>query len=198
MSERNSNGEVLNERVQIHDDGSMEYWRDIPGYEGYYRVSDRGRVRSLDRTRRCRWGNGYPLKGKFMKIRISQDGYLRVSLSKDCDKKEVEVHRLVMKAFIGDRPQGMECRHLDGNPQNPKLSNLQWGTDKENSADKKIHGTEKCGEERYGAKLTEQDVLAIREMWANRSHTQLQMAAMFGIGGTQIHSIVHRRKWKHV
>jgi len=64
-----------------------------------------------------------------------------VSLSKGTDKQKlVKVHRLVLLAFVGAPPKGMEACHYDGDPQNNNLSNLRWDTAKENWVDRKRHG----------------------------------------------------------
>lgn len=113
-------------------DESTEEWRPVIGYEGRYDVSDRGRVRSLL--------HGSPL---LMKLIPSNKGdYLRVQLWKDGRGKTQWVHRLVLEAFIGPRPDGMVTRHLDGHSRDNGRENLMWGTQKQNIADKKTHGTD--------------------------------------------------------
>lgn len=70
------------------------------------------------------------------------DGYQQVSLFRDGSRRSFTVHHLVLTAFIGDRPDGMLCRHIDGNPANNVLDNLRWGTPSENMRDKRRHGTD--------------------------------------------------------
>lgn len=115
-----------------------EIWKPIPGYEGQYEVSDQGRVRSLDRTLTTKLGYQRRHKGHMINPRLSRRGYLRVSLTK---KKDHYMHRLVLLAFTGPRPEGMECLHDDGNPLNNNLKNLRWGTPSENAYDRVRHGT---------------------------------------------------------
>lgn len=116
-----------------------EQWKDIKGYEGYYQVSDHGRVKSLDRVVDHPQG---PLrrKGKEVKFKGHKDDYDVVTLHKDSKRKNRMVHNLVLEEFVGPRPDGMETRHLDGNPKNNHVSNLAWGTPKENSHDIDRHG----------------------------------------------------------
>lgn len=111
-----------------------ENWRPIPGYEGYYDVSDQGFVRSLDRGRR---------KGRVLVRRMTgKNGrYWTVRLTVNGVPVDRLIHRLVLEAFVGPAPEGQECRHLDGDCANAKLSNLQWGTRSENNLDKIEHGT---------------------------------------------------------
>lgn len=66
MSERNCNGLALREEVEIHEDGTQEYWRDVPGYVGFFRISDWGRVRSLPRMRKSKGGCLCPVRSKFL------------------------------------------------------------------------------------------------------------------------------------
>ena len=115
-------------------------WRDIPGYEGYYQVSDNGDVRSLDRKIINRLGHELSLKGKSLKPKKDYE-YLRVELNIHGEAKLFFIHRLVLLAFVGEIPEGMQCRHLDGDATNNNLSNLAYGTVSENQLDRVRHGT---------------------------------------------------------
>lgn len=126
----------------------QEIWQSIDGYEGMYEVSDLGRVRSLDRVDR----RGRQWVGKVLSPKVEKYGHLHVALSKDSEKTQINIHRLVMNAFVGPRPAGMEVRHLDGNPKNNAVSNLAYGTTSENQLDRYEHGTRKVGEESHLAK----------------------------------------------
>jgi hypothetical protein len=128
---------------------------------------------------------------------LSKQGYPRITLSKDGAKVGVMVHKLVLEAFVGPRPQGKEARHLDGNRQNNRLDNLCWSTHVENCADKVAHGTNICGERHYLAKLTNRKVKDIRAAIAN-GHTQRKIAEMFGVSQRLVHKIHKREAWKHV
>lgn len=118
----------------------VEEWRAIPGYEGHYEVSDIGRVRSLDRTIANRLWGAHPMKGRVLKLGYSQR-YPTVRLSIDKVAKTWPVYRLVMLAFVGPLPDGMQTRHLNGNALDSRLVNLKYGTAVENAADKVLHGT---------------------------------------------------------
>ena len=115
-----------------------ENWRPVVGYEGFYDVSDRGRVRSLPRRRR----DGYILRGIIIKQRHNKktDRHLRVDLHVDYRVKSVEVHRLVALSFIGLRPEGLEVNHKDSDPTNNDLGNLEYITHKENCRHAHING----------------------------------------------------------
>ncbi len=108
-------------------------WLPIPGYEGLYEVSDDGQVRSIGR--RGKTLSAYPVRG-YMKVHLSKDGVAR----------QRGVHQLVMLAFEGPTPGGMEVCHNDGNRANNSRSNLRYGTPSDNGYDRVKHGT--CGQSR--------------------------------------------------
>lgn len=116
-----------------------ETWKAVVGYEGYYEVSDRGRVRSVDRSvLTVRGVRRY--KGRLLALNENK-GYPLIALSRGGNQTHFYVHRLVLEAFVGSCPEGMEACHNDGNPGNPQLENLRWDTRSENERDRVRHGT---------------------------------------------------------
>lgn len=108
---------------------AAEVWRPVPGFDGY-QVSTLGRVISRRRTR--------PV---VLKPWVTPKGYHFVRLWTDALHSHPKaVHRLVAQAFIGPRPEGMEVRHLDGNPDNNGLDNLTYGSHSQNMHDIVTHG----------------------------------------------------------
>ena len=75
---------------------------------------------------------------------FADKGYLRVRITSAGKRQKRPVHQLVCEAFHGERPDGKEVRHIDGNPLNNKPTNLAWGTRSENAKDRQLHGTEKA------------------------------------------------------
>lgn len=118
-----------------------ETWKPVVGFEGSYEVSDKGRVRSLDRTIVRSDGVLLPRKGKMLSLEIDRHGYPRARPSEGGKNKPHPVHKLVLAAFVGPREEGMECRHLDGNPKNNYVANLAYGTASQNTLDQVRHGT---------------------------------------------------------
>lgn len=177
----------------------VETWRDVVSYEGIYKVSTWGRVRSLGRWKFNGVGEYY-LKGRIMKQTSDNSGRLLVNLTDGNGKCRVRsVHHLVLLAFVGPRPKGMECCHRDGNPLNNRLENLRWDTHSENEKDKIKHGTSHfSGESHYGAKLTETKVREIRNLYGSGDYSLSQLAKLFGVHIMTIHPIVKRRTWKSV
>lgn len=120
-----------------------EVWKDVVGFEGAYQVSDLGRVRSLTRTivgsKPCQASR--TIKGRLLKLNASSSvGYLMADLTAPGGVRQNScVHDLVLRAFVGPRPEGMEGCHGDGNRRNPRLNNLRWDTHKANGADMSRH-----------------------------------------------------------
>lgn len=120
----------------------MAQWKAIPGYEGSYDVSDDGQVRSVEKFVRMGRGEGYlrHCRSQIRSLYTDKAGYARVTLKSCGVARNHLVHHLVLEAFVGPRPIGKECRHLNGNPVDNRLANLQWGTSSENSFDVVRHG----------------------------------------------------------
>lgn len=103
-----------------------EIWKDIPGFEGLYQISNMGRVKSLGRVfSNSRWKNRV-CKPRILKG-ISKHGYLYVVL---CDhfhqKTSTQVHRLVASAFVPNNSNLPFVNHIDENPGNNRADNLEW------------------------------------------------------------------------
>ena len=105
----------------------MEEWRDIKGFEGYYQISNMGRVKILKRTV---WnsGRGYyvTVPEKIRKAKKNNGGYLLVQLSKDGKRKYCLMHRLVAQAFLKNPMGYTEVNHIDENKENNCAENLEW------------------------------------------------------------------------
>lgn len=107
-----------------------EVWRDIPGYENIYQVSNIGRVKSLPRKANQNDKERF-IKEKILKQQINIHGYKVVTLRKNNKRKEYKVHRLVLYGFIGYK--NMPVNHKDTNKQNNELKNLEYCTYSENT-----------------------------------------------------------------
>ena len=163
----------------------MEDWVNIAGYDNY-QVSSHGNVRNI-RTGRVLKPSGF-----------HKYGYQHVELRKNGVGRSIQVHRLVLGAFVGECPNGMECCHLDGNSTNNHIDNLRWGTCRENMADMVKHGTRVVvrGEAHVNAKLTNKQVIEIRNL--RGTMPQCEIAKKFGISNPNLSHILSRKKWKHI
>ncbi len=117
-------------------DADLVRWSPIVG-DLNYEVSDTGCVRSLPRRITTSHGVIRRVPGGLLKPRVVKSGHLIVSIS---DKRIRYVHALVLTAFVGPAPEGMECRHKDDQPTNNHLSNLEWGTRSQNMYDRVRNG----------------------------------------------------------
>lgn len=115
----------------------QEIFKDITGYEGLYQVSNLGNVKSL--------GNNRLRKEKILKPCNGGVGYYFVNLWKDGEKKNITVHQLVAIAFLNHKPDGHKIivDHIDNNPLNNKLENLQLISVRENTSKDRINGSSK-------------------------------------------------------
>jgi len=112
----------------------MEAWKDIHGFEGYYQVSNTGKIKSLKRTV-SNTGNyigKITYKERLLKQTINRYGYHVVTLQKDGKRHFSIVHRLVANAFIENKESLREVNHIDRNKSNNNASNLEWCSRKQN------------------------------------------------------------------
>jgi hypothetical protein len=110
-----------------------EIWKPIEGYEGYYEVSNLGRVRSVDRQiiNNNRITN---LKGQVLRTHSAAYGYLYVTLTKESVAKHFSVHRLVAKTFIPNPNELPQVNHKDWDTTNNVVENLEWCDAKYNNS----------------------------------------------------------------
>lgn len=102
-----------------------EVWKEIEGYSGIYQVSSKGNVKSTDRKVRTKGNSFRTVKGSKKITYPDSKGYLVTTLSKEGKVTTWSIHQLVAKAFIPGFEYGMEVNHIDGNPSNPSLDNLE-------------------------------------------------------------------------
>lgn len=167
-------------------------WKPVIGFEGYYEVSDDGLVRSIDRIT-CQ---GHHLVGRIRKPAHGKYGHALIGLAKDGVVTQNSVHVLVLAAFVGQCPNGMECCHYDGNPRNNKLENLRWDTRIANNKDRIRHGTAPRGEKNPAAKMNTTDVERIRDL-RRFDYSQQRIADWLGVGRRMISHITTGQAWNN-
>ena len=174
----------------------MEVWKTIPGYEGHYKASSFGRIRS--NTRRCSTGRGAfrTIKGKILKPFKNCDGYFAVNFTLNGRKQWLIAH-LILLTFVGPCPEGMESCHNDGNKINDRPKNLRWDTHFNNIQDRAKHGTVPRGSRVKFSKLTRFDVVKIKLAFAkdNFHGKTKRIAEQFNVNKTTIGDIRAGKSW---
>ena len=163
-----------------------ERWLPVVGYEGWYDVSDYGRVQ------RVKAGAGTWL-GRMINGSLDSHGYLHLTLYNDGVKHQHRIHRIVTEAFLGECPDGKEVNHLDGDKTNNRIDNLEYVTRLENVHHAHMIGIGPRGERHGSSKLTEDDVREIRRLIGQRSHRSI--AKLFNVSNSQISNIRTGKTW---
>lgn len=180
-----------------------EIWRPVVGYEGYYEVSDLGRVRSVNRWMPPNlYSPGQYLRGRVLKQENTgppgNRRYKRVRLRTDGASHRRLVHHLVLEAFLGPRPAGYEVNHHDGNPGNNVRENLVYVTHAQNIAHADATGLRNIrGEKNFRARFTTGDILLMRRLF-RQGMTQPEIARQFKTKPAVVQRIVRRKSWTHL
>jgi hypothetical protein len=170
-----------------------EIWKPVVGYESVYEVSSCGRVKSLQRMART-WYGYRTVSERILRPTVDIYGYLFIVLCVNMKRKVGKIHILVLTAFKGIKPVGLETRHLDGDKTNNNIENLEWGTKKLNGEDRVRHGTQVRGETNAAAKLTTEQVHQIY-----LSHLSgRQLSKILGVCRTTIDRVRANKTWTHL
>ena len=192
--------------ADIHS--SLEEWRPVEGFPDY-EVSSLGVVRSWKLRGNIHGRRAdYP---RIMKTAFCGPGrdYERVILTVNGIQTGRKIHHLVLEAFVGPRPSLKHgCNHKNSKRWDNRADNLEWMTQKENmqhawkygfmTAPYGEYSPRECkGEANGNAKLTERDVLRIRELF-NDGHSQVKIADFYGVTNVLISKVIRRKLWSHV
>jgi HNH endonuclease/NUMOD4 motif len=158
-------------------------YRAIPGFPRY-RVNERGRVVSYARGKRRR-----------LRPFTLSAGYLAVDLTHAGEKRKLYVHQLVLLAFVGPCPDGMETRHLDGNPANNRLENIRYGTPAENAQDRERHGRVASGSANGNAKLDESAAREALWLFENVTQNRAEIARRLNVGREAVRRLLSGETW---
>ena len=169
--------------------------RTITSYPGYFADTE-GNIYS-DRPR-----NRYaqpPKNLRRLKTRKNNRGYCDVAIrttSKNYTRRCL-IHQLVLEAFVGPKPEGTECRHLDGNPLNNHVDNLEWGTHNQNMQDIRRHH-KRDNAHKYLSKLTEVHARQIAALCKFRVFTQREIAFLYQVSRSTVAAISCKQNWKYI
>lgn len=169
-----------------------ERWLPVVGFEGFYEVSNQGRVRSLPRVVPHPTSGKLTIKERMVKASLgAQMKYPMVNLWRDNKGHSKYVHALVLESFVGPRPTGQDACHKDGTKGNNCLSNLRWDTRKGNVADAYSHGTALYGDRAPWSKLNLDQVLQIR----GDKRSGRVIAEQYGVCRQTIDDIRRGKNW---
>lgn len=168
----------------------IEEWRPVIGFESSYEVSSLGRVR-LTRDWRG-WARNRA--GTILTPETTTNGYHRFGLWNGRSRRRIGAHTLVLEAFVGPRPSGMEGCHRDGDGLNNSLANLRWDTKAANKADMRLNGTFQEGARHGMARLTE---AAVREIRASTDKLK-DLAERYGVTLQAVHLAKTGKSWRCV
>jgi hypothetical protein len=162
-----------------------EIWVDIKGFEGDYQVSNVGRVRSLDGFA----SDGRKRRGKILSLGNHSQGYCNVSLGGN----SFYVHRLVAENFIENPENKPFVNHKNCNKKDNNIDNLEWSTESENQRHAIFNGLKPLGELHPKAKLTNDQVVFIKENYKPRDKqfSGAKLAEMFNVSTATISEIVN-------
>ena len=176
--------------VYKNDEGieCIEQWKDVVGYEGLYRVSDLGRVLSLNYNRSD--------NVKILKKEHTKKGYLRVCFYKNKIRSKILVHRIIANNFIENNKIKKEVNHINGVKFDNRVENLEWCTSSENvkhswnnnltyALKGEIHGM---------SKLKTNQVLEIRKSELPIS----KLSEIYKISKTHVHRVITKKTWNHI
>lgn len=168
--------------------GNRELWRNINWGAGNFKISSKGRVKSISRIVE----NGIRprlKKERFLKIGYNTDGYPQVQLNFEGKYKMQRVHRLIAAAFIPNPENKPYVNHKNGIKTDNRIENLEWCTGSENQLHAFRTGLrkQKTGESHHNARLKDTDIPKIRKLL--KSFTQRKVAKMFNVSQTTIKNI---------
>lgn len=160
-------------------------WKKIPDYDNYW-ISKDGRILSTKKK-----------KPIIMKPISALDGHMYLFLYSNGNMKKMWIHRAVLLAWDRKPMDGEECRHLNDIPTDNRIENLCWGTRIENVADKRRNGGIPCGEKNVAHKLSEKQVMEIREKYS-KDISSSDLSVEYGVSKNTILEIARGNKWKHL
>lgn len=163
-----------------------EVWLPVADYAGFYEVSNLGRVISLARS---------TTNGVLLKPQLTTKGYYQVGLSKYGKVKLHRVSVLVLTAFAGPRPEGMQACHGPLGKLVNTVDNLYWGSPERNQGPDRVRdGTSNQGERSVRAKMTETSVADCRRRYLAGT-PQAELCAEYGITSGAMSNAIHGRTW---
>ena len=158
-----------------------EIWKDIKGYEGYYQISETGKVLSV--------------RNSFILSPTTSNGYKEVVLSVNHIKGYKLIHRLVAEAFIPNVDNKPEVNHIDGDKLNNNINNLEWVTRAENAKHAGANGLMPSGEKNHTVVLSKSDVNKIIKLRYIHKLEVEDIANLFDVSISHLSQVVNGDTW---
>jgi len=179
-----------------------EIWKPIKGFEEFYLITKDGNIKSVERQI-CLKTHSYIRREQDIIQAKSLDGYYRIKLYNNTKKtKTISTHRLVALTYLNNPNNYLEINHIDGNKTNNNVTNLEWCSKEQNVKHAYDTGLKKrenyVGEACVFSKLTEQQVLSIREEYKTGTTSYPKLSKKYNTVIGNIESIINRKTWKHV
>ena len=188
--ELESGRKLMDTQKETYSESSEEVWMPVPGTDGLIMASSLGRIKSAEREVKKRHSSGAVMTQKYKEAILdgtTYNGYRFVHYGISGTKCRRPVHAIVLEAFVGCRPDGMEACHYDGDSLNNRIDNLRWDTHYNNNMDRKRIGRYARGENHVMAKFTQSQVDALRA--GKISYEGI------GMSYTHYHRIMHNKSW---
>ncbi|MEG2307276.1 MAG: NUMOD4 motif-containing HNH endonuclease [Erysipelotrichaceae bacterium] len=161
-----------------------EIWKPFPT-DSRYEISNKGKVRNKNNGNILKPSNGG--KGYELFVRYRNGEY-----------SGMFIHQAVALAFIGERPQGYQVSHLDGDKLNNSVDNLTYELPLDNIGRKVEHGTHPIGDKNSQSKLTAEQVLTMREYAVNNKVTNKELGIMFGVSPMTANRAIRKISWSNI
>lgn len=178
-----------------------EIWKPIPQTNGLYLISNKGRLKSVERVTKAPKGATRIHKEIIRKLVLNSNGYYSINILIDQKLQTFRVHRLMAEAFIPNPENKEQVNHINGIKDDNRLENLEWSTRSENALHSyRVIGnkvTPLRGEMNGNAKLTAEDVLEIRRVHSITKNAT-EIARRYGVHHSLISNIVNGKLWKHL
>lgn len=176
-----------------------EIFLPVKNYEGYYSVSNLGRVLSHERTVMRKDGKPLPIKERFLVPQACESGSFQVHLFYDDVGEAVSLNRLVMVTFTGVDHIDLIIAHRDGNKKNCALDNLYWESKKTMNQRKHVNGTMPIGEKHPRHKLTSAQVESVLRHATKLGRGKVKLfSELLGVSTTTVLKLLQGKTWKHL
>lgn len=174
-------------------------WKDIVGYEGYYKISNTGEIKSLERFTKSNKTRSRKVPAKIINFRIDKDGYKTRTLCKDAKKYKISEHRLVALTFLPNPNNLLQVNHKNGIKTDNRVENLEWCTDSENKRhaldnDLKIPAK---GDSIGTSKITNEQAIKIKQLF-KKGYTTRKISDIFQISYQLVWKIKKDQTWSHI